>query len=175
VKKARLIFCDGPVLKRWVDYQVAQGVGRILAADLETDINRAFQVLESFRTKGLKIACTVATASHVVTTLYKQPPPFSGDISGFPLKKSCARTALGVLRGSVELMAARPEHFKAAEELWFAYCVQGIKEAYAGFADYIDAALIRDESAMVSHVMVGHGHLKYILEKSRCRVNVHRL
>lgn len=175
MKKARLIFCDSHVLKRWVYYQVAQGVGRTLKSELKTDIENAFQVLENYRTEGLRIACTVAAASHIVTALYKHDPPFSGKIDGFLVKKSYAREALGVLRGSVELLAARPDHFKAAEELWLAYCVQGVKAAYAGFADYIDAALIMDESALVSHVMVGHAHLKYILEKSRCRVNVHRL
>ena len=63
---------------------------------------------------------------------------------------------------------------KHAEELWYAYCERGEKAAYAQFADYVDAAMMLDTDT-ISHVVVHHRHIPYILKKADSQVVIHNI
>lgn len=174
MKETRLIFCDSSTLKDWVDYYVACKLQRVLAEKSKARIETTVQYVRHLQEKGMKISCTAVAACHAITELYKGDPPFSGATEGFPLKKSFAREAADILRRSVHLLAPGLPHFELATQLWFAYCIKGVKEAWAGFGDYLDAALIicPVEGTVVPHVVVAHVHLKYILEKHDCTATV---
>lgn len=176
----RLLFCDALVLERWVAHRVAERANRQLRKDASLAIQQVSDRLESYRGDGLKLACTVNVAAHLVTSFYKAKEgelPFSGETRRFPIRKSFAREAAQLLRQSVELLAPSAEHFKHAEELWYVLCQKEIKVAYAGFSDYLDAALVMNppEGTVIPQVALGHHHVSYILKKSRSPQIVHHL
>ena len=168
------MFCEWPVLERWVVCRVALLVSRTLIDRRREEIESAHGYLESLRTDGLKLACTVSGAASLITLLYKSGPPLSGETTGFPLRKSFAREASEILRRDVLLLAPTSRHFERAEELWYAYCVKGDQAAYAQFADYVDAAMVLDTDT-ISHAIVHHQHIPYILNKARSQVFIHHV
>jgi len=149
--------------------------GRRIREDREVRIQGVCQTLNHLCGQGLQLATTVTAAAELVTMVYKTDPPFSGETSGFPIRKSLAREMAHALCQEVALLAPSAEHFRRAVELWHAYCQKGIREAFAQFGDYIDAALAMDppEDRVVSHVAVGHPHIPYILKKSGARQTIH--
>lgn len=123
------------------------------------------------------MAGTISAASELVTRMYKGEPPFTGETGGFPIRKSFARETARLLSRELQLLAPLEAHFRKAEQMWYALCQKGIREAYAQFGDYVDAALIMDPppKLAVSHVAVGHPHVSYILKKSGSRQTIHHL
>jgi len=170
----RLVFCEWPVIERWVVYCVAPLVKRKLSNRRREEIESAHSYLETLRKDGLMLACTVSGAAHLITLLYKNGlgPSLAGETTGFPFRKSFARKAVQILSSDVELLTPTLRHFKRAEELWHTYCERGDKAAYAQFADYIDAAMVLDTDA-ISHAIVHHQHIPYILKKARSPVLIH--
>lgn len=177
MKKKRLVFCEGPVLYSWVAENVARKVLRHIKADQQAGVERVSGVLNGLRSEGLNLATTVSAAANLVTNMYKGDAPFSGDVGGFPLRKSFARETARILHRDVELLAPNGRHFKRAEELWYAFCQKGMKEAYAQFADYIDAALIMDPPGDVAipQAILGHRHLWYILSKGGAKTLIRQV
>lgn len=172
-----LMFCESPIIERWVVHRVARLMDRRLNDHRREEIETAYSYLESLRKDGLKLACTVSGAAHLITSLYKdsQGPPLTGETTGFLFRKSFAREAAQILQRDVKLLAPTLQHFKRAEELWYAYCEKGDKEAYAQFADYVDAAMVLDTDT-ISQAIVHHRHIPYILKKERSRrVVIHRI
>lgn len=170
------MFCESPVIQRWVVYRVARLMKRRLNDHRREEIETAYSHLDTLRKDGLKLACTVNGAAHLITLLYKdqEGPPLTGETTGFHLRKSFARKAAQILHRDVELLAPTLQHFKRAEELWHAYCERGDTTAYAQFADYVDAAMVLDTDT-ISHVIVDHQHIPYILKKARSQVVVHHI
>jgi hypothetical protein len=163
----RLIFCDIPIMQAWMWHGLAARLKRKLTSEAIASSAPAFQHVEYLRGASLKPACTISSAAAVITSLYKHELPFSGRRDGFMERKSCARTALKVVHNSIELLSPTRQHFLAAEALWFALCVRDDRTAFAGFADYVDAALVSNppDGYEISHVVVGHAHLPYVLRK----------
>ena len=166
--KKKLVFCQGSVAESWVLYKVAAKTRRRLRGDRCARIQQVFAILNQLCSEGLGLTCTVSAAAGVVTTLYKGDLPLEGETGGFPIRKYLAREAAQTLRENFELLAPNASHFRTAEELWLAWCLKGIKAAYAQFADYIDVALVLNppEETTISHVFVDHPHIPYILGKS---------
>lgn len=173
----RLLFCDALSLRPWICCQVADRAKHPLESDARAPCQFAYQTLCSLQTQGLRLACTVSTASFLVTDFYKGEPPLAGGPHGFIKKKSFARIAATLVLESIELLAPSVAHFKMGHELWFAHCEHGKKESYAGFSDYVDAAMILapPDGHKVPHVIVGqHAHVPYILYREKYTGQVHR-
>jgi len=170
------MFCEWPVIERWVVHCVAPLVNRRLSNHRRDEIEAAYNRLDAIRKEGFKLACTVSGAAHLITLLYKDKLERSliGETKGFPFRKSFAREALKTLHGDIQLLAPTPQHFKHAEELWYAYCERGEKAAYAQFADYVDAAMVLDNDA-ISDVIVHHQHIPYILNKARSNIQIRHI
>ena len=170
----RLMFCEWRVVERWVVHRVARLMDRRLNDHRQEEIETAYGYLDTLRNDGLKLACTVSGAASLITLLYKEKlgPPLTGETTGFPFRKSFARKAAQILQRDVELLAPTLQHFKRAEELWYAYCEKGEKAAYGQFADYVDAAMVLDTDT-ISHVIVHHRHIPYILKKAGSQVVTH--
>lgn len=170
------MFCEWRVVERWVVHHVASRVNRKLNDRRRMEIESGHSYLESLRKDGFKLACTVSGAAHLITRLYKNELGsfLAGETTGFPFRKSFARKAAQILHHDVELLGHTPQHFKHAEELWYAHCERGDKEAYAQFADYVDAAMVLDTDT-ISHVVVHHRHIPYILKKADSQVVIHNI
>lgn len=170
------MFCEWPVIRPWVVYRVAGLMERRLNDDHREEIEKAYSRLDALRKDGLKLACTVSGAASLITLLYKDKLglPLSGETKGFPLRKSFARKAAQILHRDVELLAPTLQHFKHAEELWYVHCAWGDKAAYAQFADYVDTAVVLDTDT-ISHAIVHHQHIPYILKKAGSQVIVHHV
>lgn len=172
----RLMFCEWRVVERWGLARVARLMDRRLNDHRREEIERAHSHLETLQKDGLKMACTVSGAADLITSLYKdnQGPPLTGETKGFSLRKSFARRVAQILQGDVELLAPTLQHFRHAQELWYAYCERGDKAAYAQFADYVDAAMVLDTDT-ISHVVVHHQHIPYILNKARSKILIRHI
>lgn len=168
------MFCEWRVVERWVVHRVASVAKHKLNNHQREKVESAYGYLESLRKDGLKMACTVSSAAHLITRLYKNElgAYLDGEATGFPFRKSFAREAAQMLHHDVELLGHTAHHFKRAEELWYAYCERDEKAAYAQFADYVDAAMMLDTDT-ISHAIVDHPHVPYILNKAGSQVVIH--
>ena len=139
----RLVFCEGPVLYSWVAESVSRKVKRRIKADRRAGVDRVSGVLNVLRSEGLSLATTVTAAANLVTNMYKGDPPFSGDVEGFPFRKSLARETARILHREVQLLAPTESHFNRAEELWYAFCEKGITtRKNATFSMYLPSDFI---------------------------------
>jgi len=177
MKKIPLAFCDCSVMERWTVHMVAQKTKRRCLDNLSDTVSRDVQILRSLQAAGVKLTCTITAAAHIVTKFYKGRPAFTGDVEGFPLRKSLARHAAGVLRSSVKLLSPVLSHFELAEGLWLELCDKQVRESYAQFEDYIEAALVLSppEGTVVTQVLVSHHHLRYLLNKKQSSALIHVL
>ncbi len=135
------------------------------------------RILGELQATGIKLACTVTAASHIVTKFYKHGPPFTGDMKQFMLRKSLAREAATALRSSIVLLSPGASHFEMAELLWWELCDKEVKQSFAQFEDYVEAAMVLSPPApfAVTHVLVSHHHLAYLLTKKRSTALIHVL
>lgn len=141
------------------------------------EIERGFEVIDSLSRAGLRPACDVSTAAEVVTDFYKGGVAPFGEVNGFPERKALARHVHAEIVRSVALLSPTAEHFRKAVELWYAYCNRDAKEAYAGFSDYVTAALVLQPpiGQEIAGVLIHHPHLHFILRKSGSKAQAHYL
>lgn len=170
-----LVYCQSAVLEQWLGVWVARLADRTLVEDAAAKYEWTCEYLDDLRQEHERLACTVSCASHLVTRYYKHPPPFRGDVNAFLVRKELARVAAGTLSRHVVLLSPRTSHFETAKNLFFAHCLKEVKEAFAGFEDYVEAALILDppEEGLIRNVVVCHAHLPYILRKADWRGTPH--
>jgi hypothetical protein len=169
MNETRLAFCDCSVMERWAVQQVASKTKRHCRAELQKAVSRDVQILRDLQAEGIKLACTVTAAAHIVTKFYKGDPPFTGETKAFNLRKAYAREAAASLLSSVTMISPVQQHFEQAELLWWELCDKEVRESFGQFEDYIEAAWILKppEKTIVQHVLVSHQHLKYLLNKKR--------
>ena len=176
-----LAFCDGKLLYFWLIQRLAGSSGG--RRRVRTEIGDATQpivdAIEDLRRAGIKIATTLADAGDILTRLYKRESPFVGDSSTFLVRKSLAYEVGRSLSDLVILLSPQDVHFQTAFALWYELCEKDNKDSFAGFSDYLDAALILSpaEKDVVRHVLVDHKHLQFILNKRRTSaiVQIHRV
>jgi len=128
-------------------------------------MTRVLAVLQSAQHAGHRLGASVDSAAFVVTEFYKGALPFVGEAGGFEIRKQLARHAARLLIDHVALCAPSRHDFVHGEQLWFALCNRGDKQAYAQFSDYVEAAFILGKSShlVVRAVAVAHGHIPYVL------------
>lgn len=173
-----LAFLDSDVTCDWVLHHLSKRVQRQLLKDVRDTVDVVAETVDKYSEQGLHPACTIASASEVVTRMFKSSsPPFKGDCKGFQVRKSLAREASGILRSKAVLLAPTDVHFAKAEQLWLVWCDDQAKESYARFSDYVDAALILDPPAnhRIPTSLLGHYHVLYILRKERSKTIPHIL
>lgn len=119
----------------------------------------------------------MTSAFNLVTTLYKGELPLKGEVGGFPIRKSFGQMAAEILHNEVELLSHEVRHFQYARELFLVWCERGVKESYAQFADYADAALIMSPpgGTEVAQAALEHVHIQYILRKCGAQTLVYIL
>ena len=121
---------------------------------------------------GKSIGCTFEGVAGALTQLLKQkrPPFFKGREPGFADRKRLVESASTVAEETIRFLPFSENHFRRARQLFFALCAKDDpRNTYAQFADYLDGALILmpPPRLTITHVWVGHSHVKYILEKCR--------
>ena len=123
------------------------------------------------------MGATLDAASHIVTTYYKDEPPFIGETKAFAVRKEFAREAANIITRTVQLLSPTPDHFRRAADRFYALCTRETPQAYAGFDDYVEAAIVLTPPPQteIRHVVVAHHHLPYILHQSGWRGNPHVL
>ena len=141
---------------------------------IQEDVERIGSLTDELQAEGLRLAATASDLSQVITRFYKHSPPFVGDFSAFALRKSVAFEAAKIMTNDIQVLAPRDEHIKQAVELWYTFCDKDNKNAYAGFDDYLDAALILKpgDGHAVRQTLVNHQHLNFILSKLQSPVFV---
>lgn len=175
----RLVFCEMLAIERWIAKLVATAATRTIRREREPEILRVYNAIEGLRKSSLRPACTVSAAAAVVTFFYKRENelPFDSAQNGFIERKAFARTAHGLLLANATLVSPSSDHFREAQSLWYTYCVKGVKEAYAGFDDYVNAAMILRPHVgqRFEQVVTSHSHLPYILRKVSSNATIHHV
>ncbi len=159
------LFLDTPVARACVLHWLSQKSRRQLRDKWNDRARNATQTVVAYR---LKPSCTVGTAAEIITQLYRQTDGyFVGKSFGFSERKALGRDGGLLLADRVEFLAPSADHFRLAQTLWFDLCRDEVKEAYAQFLDYLDSAVIMKPPTghTISHAVLGHPHIKYILGK----------
>lgn len=171
----RLLFLDSSTLLAWTIQALAGPLKRTIDEESEPSVQHVVSVVEACKQKGVKLGSTVSASCEVITQLYKKTvSPFRGGTEGFPERKRIAAVAAAVLREDVEMLSPDTTHFTEAERLWFAWCSGDGRGSYAQFSDYLDAALILrpPQTVEISHALLGHHHVDYVLRKQQSSVMV---
>jgi hypothetical protein len=167
-----LLFLDTSVARVLALQEVSQKSGRQLNDHWRGLAKDVSQAVAAYR---MRPACALGSAAEIITSLYKRTDEyFAGRSFGFSERKALAREAGLLLADKIELVAHSADHFRLAQTLWFDPCRDEVKEAYAQFLDYLDAALIMKPPTghAISHTVLGHPHVKYILGKKRSPTQV---
>jgi hypothetical protein len=167
-----LLFLDTPVAFALLLDWVSRETGRQLHEKWR-DVARG--VSDAATAYPLRPLCTVPTAAEILTRVYKRAADwFRGRTLGFSERKALAREAGSLLADKLELVTHSTDHLELARVLWFDLCRDEVKESYAQFLDYLDAALIMMPPTRhaIPHAVLGHTHIKYILGKKACPTQV---
>lgn len=167
-----VVFCDTSTLLPWVVHQITAASKRTLSPSNDIrSFDRTCRKIDDARDNRRGVCCTYAAAADMLTQLFKGPNVFTGSKPSFITRKRDVEEAAKLISSSVILLGTTDDHFRRARELFLAYCVKEIKDAYAQFSDYLDSAIVLQppQGITISRVCVGHGHIPYILAKSDWR------